>query len=477
MTKRKNFILTVTLMVIFALVLSACGPEATPTTEPAAPTDTPAAGTTDQPTNTPAAMEEATNTPEAMAGETPSGGAAGAFDPSAVKKIAVEDGATLRVSGWGNPSEQQVTRDMLDRFTQVYPDVKINYEPIPDDYQTKLKTQISGGSEPDVFYVDAVLADELIGASKLLKLNDSMTEAGVAKGDYYENLINIFSREADVYGLPKDFGSLAVFYNTDMVATAPADGWNWDAYKAFAAENTEGTDPNTKVFGTMHPPDNARWLAFALANGVKILSDDGKSTDINSEASVAALDFYYGMVKDGTAGQAADVGAGWPGEAFGKKRAAAVVEGGWMVPFLADPAGGFSDVKYAAAPLPASPNGGKGNLIFTNAYSASAGTDFPKAAAALCLFLAGEENQKEVLRIGFALPTLQSLANDPYFADHPVDATLFDSVNYGTVHYFGPNHGKILDAINTALERVFKGQQDSKASLDQAAQEINELLQ
>jgi multiple sugar transport system substrate-binding protein len=224
----------------------------------------------------------------------------------------------------------------------------------------------------------------------------------------------------------------------------------------------------------MHPPDNARWLAFAVANGVKVV--DGTTTDINSEGAVESLDFYASMVKDGTAGQPSDVGAGWPGEAFGKKRAAAVIEGGWMVPFLSDPQGGFTDVKYAAAALPVAPNGERGNLLFTNAYGASAATKFPKASAALILFLSGKENQNEVLKIGFALPTIKGFENDPYFNDHPVDKILMDTVNYGTVHYFGPQHGKILDAINTAIQSVLRGESESKAALDQAAEEITDLL-
>ena len=469
--KRKSNMLLISLMVITSMVLTACGGE-----QAASPTAT-TAPVAEQATNTPAAMEQATNTPEAMVKETPTGaGMAGEFDPSKVKKLDVESGATLRVSGWGNPSEQQVTRDMLDRFTKVYPDVKINYEPIPDDYTTKLKTQISGGSEPDVFYVDAVLADELIDSSKLLKLNDSMTAAGVKKSDYYDALINIFSRGDDVYGLPKDFGTLATFYNTEMVKSPPKDNWTWNDFKAWAQENTSGTDPNSKVYGTMLLPDNARFLAFALANGVKIVKND-KTTDINSPEAIEALDFYYGMVKEGmAAGSAEDLSVGWPGEAFGKKRIASALEGGWMVPFLADPKGGYGDVKYTAAPLPQSNKGGKGNLLFTNAYSASANTKYPKAAAALVNFLAGTENQREVLKIGFALPTIKGFEGDAYFKDHPVDAVLFDSLNYGTVHYFGKNHGKILDSINNALKSVYSGSADSKTALDNAAAEINDLL-
>ena len=462
-------------IVISMMVLSACdaGQQAAPTatTGSAAPTNTTAAVT--DPTATTPASTDATATTGGMVG--------GDFDPTKIKKLEVESGSNLRISGWSStPAELEIVRAQIDRFKQVYPDVQVNYEPVAGDYNAKFKTMVSGGTEPDVFYLNGPLAEELIAANKLLELNAGMDAAGVKKSDYYEQLISIFSKGDKVYGLPKDFGTLAVFYNTEMVTTPPKADWNWNDYAEFVKSNTKG-EGNDKVFGVMHPPDNARWLPFAIANGAKVINDDGKTTGINSPEAVEALDFYYGLLKDGNAGLATDVAAGWPGEAFGKKRTAAAVEGGWMVPFLNDPASGFN-VKYTAVALPSSPKGNKANLLFTNSYSAAANTKFPKAAAALVVFLSGPENQREVMKSGFALPTLKNDASgaafkdDPYFKDHPVDAVLFESLEYGTVHHFGPAHDKVSDSINKALERVIRGQQSSKESLDQAAQEINALL-
>src|SRR3954465_14246822 len=60
---------------------------------------------------------------------TSDGGIASAFkfDPAAYRKNEVEPGAQLRVSSWGDSSEQNVVRDALARFNQVYPDVTISY--------------------------------------------------------------------------------------------------------------------------------------------------------------------------------------------------------------------------------------------------------------------------------------------------------------------------------------------------------------
>jgi ABC-type glycerol-3-phosphate transport system substrate-binding protein len=88
--------------------------------------------------------EAATSTTVPLTERTPAkGGAAtattgSAFDPAAYKKNEVDLGATLRVASWGDTSEQQVNRDALSRFNQVYPDIKITYEPQPSGYGIKL---------------------------------------------------------------------------------------------------------------------------------------------------------------------------------------------------------------------------------------------------------------------------------------------------------------------------------------------------
>src|SRR5205814_4756065 len=183
-----------------------------------------------------------TNTTAAMAGETPTAAGAmtgtSAFDPTKYKKNAIEANATLRVSSWGDSSEQGVNKAALARFNQVYPDVKITYEPQPDNYQTKLLAQISGGSEPDVFYIDPGLGYQLIPANRLLDLTPALTEVGRSKDDYFPALINTFiGKDGKIYGLPKDFGSLAIFYNTDMVKTPPKDGWTQDDFSSFVKAN------------------------------------------------------------------------------------------------------------------------------------------------------------------------------------------------------------------------------------------------
>src|SRR5947209_1550893 len=134
----------VAVLLIGSLLLSSCGGNEAPST-----------GAGVAPTNTTGAMPT-------TSGTSGGGQAAFKFDPAEYKKNAIEPGAQLRVSSWGDASEQQVTRDSLERFNQVYPDIKIINELVPTDYGTKLLAQINSNTQPDVFYLDVDLPYQLI---------------------------------------------------------------------------------------------------------------------------------------------------------------------------------------------------------------------------------------------------------------------------------------------------------------------------
>ena len=173
------------------------------------------------------------------------------------------------------------------------------------------------------------------------------------------------------------------------------------------------------------------------------------------------------------------MGAGWSGEAFAKKRIASAPQGGWMVPFLDEPKAAFG-VKYDAGPLPVGKDGGKADLLFFNAWGASAKSKYPKAAAALALFLGSRENEGAILQTGFALPALKGFENDPYFqgtgTGNKISKLLYETASYGTPSYFGGiNDPKIKKAFKDATERVYAKQQTPKEALDQACQEVDPL--
>jgi multiple sugar transport system substrate-binding protein len=159
-----------------------------------------------------------------------------------------------------------------------------------------------------------------------------------------------------------------------------------------------------------------------------------------------------------------------------------VVEGGWLVPFLADPANGATDLKYSAIPLPIPAGGQPATWRVTNAFAASAKTQYPNAAAALVLFLTSALNEKALIPSGLASPSLTALADDPFFSTNAIQKVLVEQGKTGKladVVLGGPIHkGDVIDAINKdALEPIFLGDTSTKDALDAAAQKVDAALQ
>lgn len=207
--------------------------------------------------------------------------------------------------------------------------------------------------------------------------------------------------------------------------------------------------------------------------------ENGKCA-INSPAAVATLDWFYGLYRDQYLTISSDVGATWEGEAFARKRAASIVVGGWVHPYLTDPKADF-DINYDAVPLPFGKTGARTTVMAFAGWGASAKSRFPKAAAALVLFLTGRENQSAILHTGFALPSLKGFDDDPFFKGsstlNRISRILYEGASYGTSFVWGGGaNPKIQRALNEATERVFARVQTSQEALDQACQEIDEAL-
>lgn len=387
-----------------------------------------------------------------------------------------EEGAVLTVSGWGEESEQQIVRDSITRFNEIFPDVTITYEPIPNDFQTAIKAAIAGGTAPDVFYVDADLFINLSPNGELLALNEYMDMAGVTAEDYPAPLMQQWTAEdGTFYGIPKDFNSLALFYIPELFDAAgvdyPTPEWTWDDMQAAAAAITEAGD----AAGLCTPPDVGRWPALVIANGGTITNEDFSESTINSPESVAATQFWYDLYTSGAGAAPADIGMSWCGEALGNKLTAMAYEGGWLVNYLDTQ---FPDVEWAVTTLPTTAEGGSGNLLFQNAWGAKADTPYPNAAAALVLFLTSPMNQVPIAETGFALPTHMSLLNDSDFLGSLDESSrvILAGVAGGQPFFYGPKNGQVIDEMGKALNAIFLGEKDVETALNDATTTLNETL-
>ena len=397
------------------------------------------------------------------------------------KAAAPESGTvTLNVAGaTSSPAEEALVVANLNKFQQLHPNIKINWQDIASNYTDKMRANVAAGTVPDVFYFQPNMATEYIPAGKTLNLSPYMARDHVSTSEYYSSLLSPFScKNGEVFGLPKDWNSLGVFYNKQMFQAAgipfPTANWTWSDMQNDAKKLTKPGNAGSAVYGLTLAPDASRWGAFLFANGGSVLNKDGTQAAFNNTAGVNSLNFFASFEKTGSSVVPANVGAGWAGDAFGKQRGAMAIEGGWLIPYMT---ANFPGVQYGIAPLPVAPTGNRADLIYTNAWAAYSGTQHADAAWELIKYMCGQDVQASQLHAGFALPSLKSLASDPYFTQNPGVKVLFDAATYGYADNYGPDDTNIHTDLSDAIEKVFLGKADSQTALNEAAQQINTDLQ
>ena len=378
---------------------------------------------------------------------------------------------TLRAANWGgNPTEESLVKKYEADFHAKYPKITVTQEEIPTNFEDKIKTEMSANSEPDAMYVSTKLMNFAAPAGRLLDLGPLMDKWSVNKDDYVSTLMTPWQLDGKQYALPKDFGDLVLFYNKSMFSAAglqpPA---SWDDVKTDAKKLTSGG-----VKGISLPADSARFDAFLFAYGGNVLSSDGKKSAFNDQKGQDALAFYSSFqLQDHSSDLPDKLGATWPGDAFGKQKAAMVIEGGWLIPYMHDT---YPAVQYGSVELPKGP-AKQSSLLFTNGWGCSAKTKNPDACMLFVKYMTGKVVQQQVLQSGFALPSRKDLASDPAISSNPDVKNLWDSATFAVPWTFGPHEDKINSATDTALQTVLLGKGTVKDALTKAAADANSALQ
>lgn len=384
----------------------------------------------------------------------------------------IEDGAEISFSGWGNETEQQIYRESIDRFQEVCPGVDVQYQPIPADFQTKLKAQMAGGTAPDVFYVDDQLMTSFASQGQLLPLDEYMAETGVSRDDFIPTLVTIFVQDDQTYGLPKDWGTLGLVYIPDIFDEAgidyPTEEWSWEDLREAATAIVENTD----AAGFCQNADWARFAPFVFSNGGSYASDDYTEATLDTTEVKEMAAFVNDMFEAEELARSEDVGTSWCGEAIGRGLVGMTLEGGWMVQYMRET---YPDQPWDTVLIPRGPVT-RADVIFTNAIGVNASTEYPRAAAAFTMYVTGSENQAEIVRTGFAYsthPEQVDLIEDEKDRAIAEGGLLEDS----RVAYWGPNTGQVNQVVSEALERIFLDDRTVDQAFDEAQQEAQQALE
>jgi multiple sugar transport system substrate-binding protein len=381
-------------------------------------------------------------------------------------------GITLTTS-FASPEERAAYEALVAQFESLFPNIDVDYQPVPSDYDTKLQADLAAGNAADVFALTDILAPDLMSRGVLQPIDDLLAQSGVATSDFYPGLIANFQYNGQTFGLPKDFSTLAMVWDpvaTEAagIAAAPA---SWDELRAAGQALADAGQPPIVV-----GPQFDRYLAFHFAAGATVISEDGSAIEINSEAAAQALEFFYGLYRDGISQSPADVGASWAGDAFTKGLGSIVFEGPWMFGALQSAA---PDKEFQVSEMPAGP-AGKSTLAFTVAYCLNAQTfaDDPargQAAWELVNYLTGPEGMAAWTKAAVLMPSRPALA-DQFLTDFPQFEAFLSSGEFAHGFAMGPGGAKFNSDANAEIEALFAEQQDVATTLENLQSRAEETI-
>lgn len=383
---------------------------------------------------------------------------------------------TVKLSGWGaSPVEKKLLLEVLKDFERSYPTIRVKFEVIADRYMDVLKTRLIGDAAPDVFYLDAIEAPFLMQAKVLEPLNIYITK-DFDLPDFAPNLLQPFQLRNTLYGLPKDYSTLALFYNKKRFKAAgltkPPKTWDQLLANAKLLTRDRDRDGKPEQYALGLAPELPRLVYLAQAYGGEIVNRNGYATFAEPRA-LRGLQTIVNQYRSHTAVLPSDVGSSSGSDLLGQGKVAMVIEGNWAIPYLQD---NFPKLEFGTAEVPTM-NQRPGTMVFTVAYVMNRRALHKKEAWQLISYLTGKSGMKKWTSSGFALPTRKSVAQQLHYDRDVLRSPLVAGAIYATPWQLGRYPMPITNNFNNQFLSALLGQKSLQTALQRAQNDANAQIQ
>lgn len=443
---------------------------------------------------------------------------AGSTAPTATSDAATTDAATTAaaanpvkgdVTYWLWQAEQQPAyQSCADKFQAANPDVKIKIEQYGwGDYWDKLTTSLASGSGPDVFTDHLAKYADFVAKQQILPIDEFVARDKLATDAYQPGLADLWvHNDGKRYGLPKDFDTVAYFYNekllTDAGITADdAAKWTWNpddggtvekaiAHLTVDANGKRGDEPGfdkkkVKTYGLSAgegsggPYGQQYWSALAASTGWTFTDKNPWGTKYNydDERFIKTIKWYAGLMEKGYMNPLASTTGSDPVALFSSGKFALQLNGSWMISTYS----GLKGVKVGIAPTPIGPSGKRASMYNGLSDAINVSTKNKEASWAWVKFLASPDCQNIVGEQGVVFPAIPESTDKAQAAFKAkgvnVDNFLVHIKDKTTFLFPIADHAADINSIMTAqMDAILSGKADA-SSLTEANKKVNALFE
>lgn len=466
---KRRYLAVMGLLVIMAMVLSACGGGAPATEAPAAPAAQEAA-----PTEAPAAQEAApTEAPTAEA-------AAPAAESSGVVNLTF-------VSG-GPGAGLDFTTKQVEEWNAAHPDIQVKIIAGPssatDRYGLYLQTFQAQSSDIDVMEIDVIWPGDL--AEHLVDLNEYGGAEAVA--DDFPAIVTNNTVDGRLVGLPFFTDGGLLYYRTDLLEkygySAPPATWAELEEMAAKIQEGERAEGNQDFWGFVwqgkaYEGLTCDALEWVYSSGGGTIVSPEKVITINNDAAASALDRAYSWI-----GKISPPGV----TSFQEEESRRVWHGGnaafmrnW--PYAYSLSNGEDSAvvgKFDATSLPGAEAGMSAATLGGWQLAVSKYSKHPKEAAEFVKWLASTESQKtRAINISL-IPTKKALYEDADVAAAqpfmPKLLPVFTSAVARPSTATAPRYNEVSNIFFTNVSDVLTGKQSGADAVANIELDLQDLL-
>jgi multiple sugar transport system substrate-binding protein len=367
---------------------------------------------------------------------------------------------------------------VIAKFERAHPGTKINWIDQPGDgYATKITSQVTSGSLPDVVNLPPDIAHAVAKTGNLLDLTKNVPTLGT---DYVKSGLDAYvyadtKTGSDSFGFPWYLGTDVNYWNKAMMARDGLDATK--PPKTFDELLAQAKVMHDRSGGKDFLMSRGPGLSDIVNSGTKLMSDDGKKFVFNTPAAAAMIDKYTDAFKKGYLPPNL-FATGYEGNStlFNKQQVAWTTGTGYYIEGLKQ-----TNPTLARNVLP-SPALGTPPLYVQGVSVASKSKNLPLALA-FAQFLTNDANQVAFVHLaqGF-LPGSAASATNPEFTKSDGtpqgDAAViaYQSMQKA-VNFTPPVWTSAMDTIlGQEIAKAMTGKETAQQALDNAVKQVNTLL-
>lgn len=380
--------------------------------------------------------------------------------PRFSRSASAQEGGKLVVASFYPVDQASGWDGLVKAFQAAYPGTEIEVQVTSEDYLPKILAQKASGTLPDVIAVENTIFPRFASNDLLLSLDEKLAATDFSKDDFPPKLINRFSYNGTIYGIPYDCQPTSgVFLNKKLLEDAgvehPSNDWTWDEFMAAAETLTQRDGDRVKVYGL--DPGTGNWQNWIYAHGGFLVDDVQNPTKVTTDTpeAIAGMQAYLdlSMVQKVAPKREMFAGGGVAGgDLFAAGQTAMYHSGYWEL--ISFP-GRWDAVEVGYVKLPNGPGGGTGYSTGGTCYSVSTGSKSSDLAFEFVKFFMGMEGWKAASEASPLIypPAYIPAFNDIFMADpdHPVENK---GINGTTAEFaiFAPADPVWTELVSTTIE-------------------------